>query len=98
MEKYKKLLKELLSTLVVEIRTERKLSQEAMAELLKITTRAYGDLERGKYCFSAIALMFLFLLLLEPEGEAKTVPESRIIRFLRLFGDKVKILEEQEAV
>lgn len=102
MEKYKELLKELLSELTWEIRTERKLSQDVMAEMLRITTRAYGDLERGKYCFSAIALLFLFLFLLEVEEEekekeeTKTVSESRIIRFLHLFSDKVKNLEEQE--
>lgn len=100
MEKYKEILKELLSELTWEIRTERKLSQDVMAEVLRITTRAYGDLERGKYCFSAIALLFLFLFLLEVEEEekeeTKTVSENRIIRFLHLFSDKVKNLEEQE--
>lgn len=100
MEKYKEILKDLLSEMTWEIRTERKLSQDVMAEVLRITTRAYGDLERGKYCFSAIALLFLFLFLLEVEEEekeeTKTVSESRIIRFLHLFSDKVKNLEEQE--
>lgn len=100
MEKYKELLKELLSAFTWEIRTERNLSQDIMAEMLRITTRAYGDLERGKYCFSAIALLFLFLFLLkleeEEKEETKTVSESRIIRFLHLFNDKVKNLEEQE--
>lgn len=32
-----------------------------------ITGRAYSDLERGIYCFSAVALVFLLLMLEEHE-------------------------------
>ena len=41
-----------------------------MAEQLRITSRAYGDLERGKYCFSAIALLFVLLMLSDDELQA----------------------------
>lgn len=87
-------MKELLSELTKQTRTERGLSQEQMAELLRITVRAYGDLERGTYCFSSKALLFLFLLLTEPEKESKNESESRIDGFLRLFSDRVKTIEE----
>ena len=40
-----------------------------MAEKLCISGRAYSDLERGIYCFSAVALVFLLLML--EEGEIK---------------------------
>ena len=43
------------------------LTQEEMAERLRITGRAYSDLERGIYCFSAVALVFLLLMLEEHE-------------------------------
>ena len=49
----------------------RGLTQEEMAEKLRITGRAYSDLERGIYCFSAVALVFLLLML--EEGEIKEV-------------------------
>ena len=58
-----------------------------MAERLRITSRAYGDLERGKYCFSAVALLFLLLML--SEDEAKD--------FLREFRKRVDELEHKEA-
>ena len=36
---------------------------EAMAEQLRISSRAYSDLERGKYAASAPTLLFLFSML-----------------------------------
>ena len=38
-----------------------------MAEKLRIAGRAYSDFERGLYCFSAAALVFLLLMLEEWE-------------------------------
>lgn len=64
MESQKTLLKAFLSERARAIRSARSLTQEEMAEKLHITSRAYGDLERGKYCFSANALLY-FLLMLE---------------------------------
>ena len=40
----------------------REIIKARLSEQLRITTRAYGDLERGKYCFSAFALLFLLKL------------------------------------
>lgn len=49
MNDYKMLVKEILSEYVDLLRKSRNLTQEEMAEYLRITSRAYGDLERGKY-------------------------------------------------
>ena len=46
-----------------QIRKDAKLTQEQMAEKLRITGRAYSDLERGRYAASAPTLMFLFSML-----------------------------------
>ena len=51
------LMREYLSGRMEERRKHLLLSQEAMAEALRITPRAYGDLERGKYCASAFVLL-----------------------------------------
>lgn len=59
--------REHLSSYVCQLRQRRGLTQEEMAEKLRITARAYGDLERGKFCFSAPALMALLLILKEDE-------------------------------
>ena len=59
---YREIIKARLSEQARKIRRELGLSQERMSEELRITTRAYGDLERGKYCFSAFALLFLLRL------------------------------------
>ena len=59
---YREIIKARLSEQARKIRRELGLSQEQMSEQLRITTRAYGDLERGKYCFSAFALLFLLRL------------------------------------
>lgn len=67
MNQYKMLAKEFLAEHTATLRKRRSLTQDEMAERLRITSRAYGDLERGKYCFSAIALLFLLLMLSDDE-------------------------------
>ncbi len=74
MKQYKTLAKEFLAEYTVTLRKLRNLTQDEMAERLRITSRAYGDLERGKYCFSAIALLFLLLML--SDDERKTLLEG----------------------
>lgn len=51
--------KALLSNHTDLLRANRHLTQEDMAEQLRISCRAYGDLERGKYGFSSSTLLFL---------------------------------------
>lgn len=60
---YKKIIRARLSKRTWEIRADLGWSQEQMSERLRITPRAYGDLERGRYCFSSSALLFLLELM-----------------------------------
>ena len=53
MKPYPALLAELLSRELSSLRRQKALTQEAMAEQLRISSRAYSDLERGKYTASA---------------------------------------------
>ena len=70
MKPYPALLAELLSRELSSLRRQKALTQEAMAEQLRISSRAYSDLERGKYTASAPTLMFLFSML-DAEAQAK---------------------------
>ena len=63
MKPYPALLSELLSEELSSLRQQKALTQEAMAEQLRISSRAYSDLERGRYAASAPTLMFLFSML-----------------------------------
>ena len=47
MKPYPALLAELLSKELYSLRQQKSLTQEAMAEQLRISSRAYSDLERG---------------------------------------------------
>ena len=67
MKLYKEALRSFFSGYVGALRRRRGLTQEEMAERLRITGRAYSDLERGIYCFSTVALVFLLLMLEEHE-------------------------------
>ena len=87
MKEHKMLAKEFLAEYTDALRKLRNLTQDEMTEQLRITSRAYGDLERGKYCFSAIALLFLLLMLSEDELKA----------FLEGFRKRVYDLEHKEA-
>ena len=58
-----------------------------MAEQLRISSRAYSDLERGKYAASAPTLLFLFSML-----EADT---QRVL--IQQFMKQVQALEGTDA-
>lgn len=87
MKRYKDIAREFLSKYTDTLRKRRQLTQDEMAEQLRITSRAYGDLERGKYCFSAVALLFL-LLMLQPD---------EVSELLEGFRKKARELERGEA-
>ena len=70
MNPYKEMLRKFFSEYVGALRKRRGLTQEK----LRITGRAYSDLERGIYCFSAVALVFLLLMLEEGEIEELLSP------------------------
>ena len=86
MNPYKEILREFFSKYVSTLRKRRGLTQEEMAEKLRITGRAYSDLERGIYCFSVVALVFLLLML--EEGEIKEI--------LSLLREEIEKVENRE--
>ena len=87
MKPYPALLSELLSGELSSLRQKLALTQEAMAEQLRISSRAYSDLERGRYAASAPTLMFLFSML---DAEAQDA-------LVQQFMDRVQALEETDA-
>ena len=87
MKPYPALLSELLSAKLSSLRQKMALTQEAMAEQLRISSRAYSDLERGKYATSAPTLMFLFSML---EADAQSA-------LVRRFMNRVQALEGTDA-
>lgn len=60
MQKYKPMVKEFFSDKLYDWRRSSSLTQEEAAESFHITPRAYGDLERGKYCISAVVILLFF--------------------------------------
>ena len=87
MKHYKVFIREFLASWAVALRNSRKLTQEEMAEQLRITSRAYGDLERGKFCFSAIALLFFMVMLSDEE----------LLSFRNEFRVRMSAFEQGEA-
>lgn len=87
MKPYSALLAELLSKELRALRTRNVLTQEAMAERLHISSRAYSDLERGKSCVSAATLMFLLPMLEATEQQA----------LIQSFLARVQSLEDEDA-
>ena len=83
MKPYPALLAELLSEELSSLRQQKALTQEAMAEQLRISSRAYSDLERGRYAASAPTLLFLFSML---EADAQSA-------LVRRFMNRVQALE-----
>lgn len=59
---YTTIFKQCFRVYLLQTRTKLGLTQIQMAEKLNIGSRAYADLERGKFCCSAITLVFFLLL------------------------------------
>ena len=87
MKPYPTLLAELLSKELYSLRQQKSLTQEAMAEQLRISSRAYSDLERGRYVASAPTLLFLFSML-EADAQGALVQQ---------FMKQVQALEGTDA-
>ena len=87
MSGYKLLLQKQFSRQVKALRQERNLTQEEMSEQLHITSRAYSDLERGRSCCSALALLFFLLMLKSDELE----------EFLNRLRKQIRLFEQKEA-
>ena len=87
MKPYQALLEELLSKELYSLRQQKSLTQEAMAEQLRISSRAYSDLERGRYAASAPTLLFLFSML---EADAQSA-------LVQQFMKQVQALEGTDA-
>ena len=87
MKTRKNLVKAVLSDFVSNLRDSHSLTQEKMAENLRISPRAYSDLEKGKYCFSTVTLLFLLLFLKEEE----------LKMLLNTFREKIFESENKEA-
>ena len=87
MKPYPALLAELLSKGLYSLRQQKSLTQEAMAEQLRISSRAYSDLERGRYAASAPTLLFLFSML-EADAQGALVQQ---------FMKQVQALEGTDA-
>ena len=87
MKPYPALLAELLSEELSSLRQQMALTQEAMAERLRISSRAYSDLERGRYATSAPTLMFL-LSMLDAEAQGALI---------RQFVQRVQALDGSDA-
>ena len=86
MHDYKAVARKYLSSISDALRAERNLTQENMAEKLRISSRAYGDLERGKYCFSSTALLFMMNMMEDEE----------VGMLLDGFQEQVELLENQD--
>ena len=86
MNPYKEMLRKFFSEYIGALRKLRGLTQEQMVEKLRITGRTYSDLERGIYFFSAVALVFLLLML--EEGEIKEL--------LSPLRDEIEKVEDRE--
>ena len=87
MKPYPALLADLLSKELYSLRQQKSLTQEAMAEQLRISSRAYSDLERGRYAASAPTLLFLFSML-EADAQGALVQQ---------FMKQVQALEGTDA-
>ena len=87
MRPYTALTASLFSKTLLALRSQKGLTQEKMAEQLRITSRAYSDLEHGKYGVSASTLLFLLSMMTPDEQHA----------LLEQFKKEVQLLEDRDA-
>lgn len=78
--------KQFLNVRLRKFRFAHGYTQERMAELLHISTRAYSDLERGKYSASALTMLFFMSELQETETLALLNDFRKVMPFGAAFG------------
>ena len=88
MKKYKEVLQKSMAKYVRNLRGS--LSQEEMAEALHVSTRAYGDLERGEHFLSGMTLVFLILFIHKHDDKKGT----EIRHFLKVLEESVQKAEK----
>lgn len=88
MHQYKFLLQVFLMERVGNYRKTTRITQEMMAEYLRISPRSYISLERGDNGFSATTLMFFMLVLKEED----------VLRLRTDFRDLVEKEDDDHAV
>ena len=88
---YKRLIRNFFSRSARDPRRKLRLSQEEMAERLHITSRAYSDLERGKYC------LFFFLLLLDELNDQAVRDTLCALRRELCENEEDGLMEAEEA-
>ena len=86
MNKYKELTGYLFSNCLLLLRARLDLTQEKMAEQLRITPRAYRELESGRNTCSGTTFLFFLTL----------IDENDLDGLLKEFRRKVAELEENE--
>ena len=64
----KKMFQEFIRVQIHDYRSGRAYTQEQMAELLHVAPRSYFGQEHGKYGFSAVTVIFYFLMLSREEA------------------------------
>ena len=84
MNQYTVLLRGFLTEQIKTYRRARRITQEAMAEALRISTRYYIDVEHGRSGCSAATLMFFLLLL----------PDEELLRLCAAFR---RMVDEEDA-
>jgi len=75
MKTQKEHLRSLLAEYFQELTEADRLTQEKMAEFLRVSSRSYGSMERGEYLISTLPFIYLLHYL----GEAKSLELLRLI-------------------
>ena len=86
MRTYNDVAKEYLRRFIRPMRKKLKLTQEKMAEAMRMASRSLGAAERGEDGVSATTLLFFLSLL----------PDADILRIVRGFPEEVRQREETE--
>ena len=87
MHPYSDLFRAFITQWIKDYRKTIRVTQEIMAERLRISVRCYSDLEKGRNSCYAATLMFLLLSLPEPE----------VVRLCEEFRNRVKEADEHGA-
>lgn len=84
-------LKEFLQNRLKEVKREKHLTQDAMANILQMERRTLAGVMRGEYSFGGLSIILFIVFLTSTSGYEIDILREKFLEVLKIWKSKLKI-------